>query len=225
MVILIGLLLNVEVRSQDFPDTTKIKNNALSIIPQYALIRGIRLDYERRLGNGDLWLLVAPQLYIDNTPTYSYYYYYSNSLYDNYDYMRGAGINVYLKWNAHKSERLDRISGLPSRLFYIAGGPTYQYFEFHRYEEVAVPYEEDGTTYYKFEYQKEKNPIQRFGGVFNMGLQFAMDPFFVDLYLGFGVKISKDKDGETIGLSNSQWLDPTYSGLHFDGGFKFGVYF
>ena len=40
-------------------------NNAISIVPQYTAISGIRIDYERKLKNDDKWLLFAPQLYLD----------------------------------------------------------------------------------------------------------------------------------------------------------------
>ena len=61
-------MLISEALAQDITDSVKLRNNGLSILPQFAMINGIRFDYERRLGKGDLWLLVAPQLYIDSTP-------------------------------------------------------------------------------------------------------------------------------------------------------------
>ena len=195
------------------------------MVPQYALIGGIRFDYERRLGNGDWWLLVAPQFYNDkyNTDYYYYSYYPSNNPYAYYDEMRGYGGNLYIKWNFKKSTRIDRLSGQPASLLYVALGPTLQHYMLSRYEEVTVAYEEDGTTYYRFEYQENKYTLTRYGGNINMGVQFAMRPFLVDLYWGLGYKIGFDQDGEKA--HNGVMIDPFYSGMIFDAGFKFGFYF
>ena len=220
--VLIGLLLAPTVHAQSSKDSLQQKNNAISLLPQYAMIRGIRLDYERRLASGDLWLLIAPQLYLN---TNEYYTGYPESIWTNYSSLRGIGANLYLKWNFNKSEKLDRISGLPSRLLYIAGGPSFQYYEFEGYDEVLVSYEENGMTLYKFEYQEVLSKIQRYGGNVNLGMQFAMHPFFVDIYLGFVYKISLDEKGEKIEVDYAEFLDPFYSGLYLDGGFKLGVYF
>ena len=68
-----------EVRGQETIDTVRLSNNALSVVPQYVLISGIRVDYERRLGKGDFWLVLAPQFYNDNSNANDYYYWYYRS--------------------------------------------------------------------------------------------------------------------------------------------------
>ena len=223
--ILIGFSLAPAVQAQNSKDSILQKNNAISILPQYSLIRGVRLDYERRLGNGDIWLLVAPQLYINNNGYYDAYSGYNESVWTSYNDLRGVGANMYLKWNTTKSEKLDRVSGLPARLIYIAAGPSYQYYNLVGYNDVPVPYEENGMTFYKFEYQKVESKIHRYGGNFNLGVQFAMHPFYVDVYMGFAIKISLDQNGDKIVEEYADFMDPFYSGLYFDGGFKFGIYF
>jgi hypothetical protein len=211
--------------SQEQLTNFRTNKNALSVLPQYVLINGIRLDYERRLGKGDLWLLLAPQYYNDNTGYQYYYYSYysSNDPYYRYDEMQGVGANLYVKWIVSRSERLDRISGKPARLLYLAAGPTFQYYQVTSFDEVPVAYEENGTTYYRFEIQEGKHVLNRYGGNVNMGIQFAMDPFFVDLYWGFGYKIGFDGNGERA--SSGLMIEPFYTGETFDAGFKFGVYF
>ena len=198
------------------------------MVPQYFINGGLRLDYERRIGKGEIWLIVAPQYYLDKNQNYYDYYYSSyrpQDRYRYYDKLKGVGLNLYVKWNAKKSQKLDRLSGKPARLFYLAAGPAYQHYNLSTYEEVPVPYEENGTTYYRFDYKEVKYKAIRYGGSVLCGMQFAMDPFLLDLYLGFGYRRTVDENGEKIVEGHAVMIDPFYSGMILDGGFKFGVYF
>ncbi len=197
--------------------------NAISFVPQYAFFNGIRIDYEKRIKNTDHWLVIAPQFFLDAANT-NYYNSRSNS-YDNYESMTGIGINLYYKSIVYKSNKVNWKSGLPRHSLYLSAGPNYQHFTLTNTEEVAVPYIEDGTTYYKFDVQEVKKSINRFGGIGNVGWQLAFDRFLLDLYLGVAIKYSMDENGELIKTNSPQWTDMSYSGILLDGGVRVGMFF
>lgn len=194
--------------------------NAIAIVPFYSFYNGIRIDYERRLSNGDHWIVAAPQVYTD-LDGYSG----SNSEYASYQTMGGIGINMYFKSIAYNSNKLNWKSGLPRQSLYLQVGPNYQHFSLKNTEEVAIPFIEDGTTYYMFETQEVKKKINRYGAVVDVGWQLAFDRFLIDFYLGLAVKYSFDENGELIKSSSSRWVDISYSGILMDAGLRVGMFF
>ncbi len=203
--------------------TSEVKqyNNVLTIVPQYAFVHGLRIDYERRLKTTDQWIVLAPQIFSDiNNNTY-----YFNGDYSAYQSMFGMGINVYYKVTVFKSKRINLNSNLPRQSLYFSAGPNFQYFSLRNVEEVAHPFVEDGVTYYKFELEEVKKHIYRIGGTIDVGWQVALDRFVFDFYLGMTMKYSLDNNGEIIRDSYSNWIDPAYSGILLDGGLKLGFFF
>ena len=194
--------------------------NAIAIVPQYAFVHGIRIDYEKRLKNGDHWLVFAPQIYTDIDGSNSW-----TSDYTSYESMFGLGLNMYFKSIAYKSDKVNWKSGLPRSSLYLQPGISYQHFSLKNTEEVAVPYIEDGTTYYQFETQDVTKPINRYGAVVDVGWQLAFDRFLVDFYLGLAAKYSFGEDGELIRTSSSGWAGRDFSGIMMDGGFRVGMFF
>lgn len=209
--------------AQENEAEVRVRNNVLTFVPQYAVSYGIRIDYERRVGSSDLWILFGPQYYADDQDNWGWSS--SGMVWNNYDRMRGWGINTYAKYVAHKAGRISPLTGLPSRNLYLSIGPTYQNFTFSRYQEVAVPYEEDGITYYKFEQQEVETKLHRVGFNINFGFQFTMDNLVLDLYLGVGYKAALDENGDQYTNTFAQMIDPAYSGMIADGGFKIGFVF
>jgi len=197
--------------------------NAISFVPQYAIINGIRIDYERRIKKGsNQWIVATPMFFIDNNNPY---YYYDDGDYASYETMTGIGINVYFKNIVYKSNRVNWKSGLPRHSLYLSFGPSYQHFSLTNTEEVAVPFIDNGITYFQFEQQNIKKPINRFGGVADVGWQLAFDRFLLDLYLGVAVKYSTGEDGVIIKTSYSSWTNLDYSGILLDGGLRVGMFF
>lgn len=197
--------------------------NAISFVPQYAFLKGIRVDYEKRLKNSDHWVVMAPQIYLDAANTNNYYY--DNGNYDNYESMVGLGLNLYYKSIIFKSDRVNWKSGLPRHSIYFSAGPNYQHFSLTNTEEVAVPYIDNGTTYYQFDVQEVKKSINKFGGVADVGWQLAFDRFLLDLYLGVAIKYAVDGNGSMIKTNYSQWTDMSYTGILLDGGIRVGMFF
>jgi len=202
-------------------ETPKLLQNAISIVPQYVVNNGIRIDYERRIKNSNSWVLFSPQIYTDVSGSSVWRY----KGYASYESMTGFGLNMYFKKIAFQSKRVNIGSGLPRYSLYFQAGPNFQHFSLTNTEEVAVSFVEDGTTYFRFDTQELKKPINRFGAVVNAGYQLAFGWFLMDVYLGLAVKYSYDGDGQLIRSEYAEWIDINYSGISLDGGVRFGMFF
>ncbi len=209
--------------------TVTLPKNAISFVPQYAIINGIRIDYERRIKNGNNWLVIAPTFFLDaNNYSYSNYNHYSysypsNSLY-NYETMVGVGVNLYYKSFVYESNKINAVSGLPRASIYISAGPNYQHLSLTSSEEVAVPSIHNGNTHYQLETKEITRTINRFGAIGNVGYQFAFGRFLLDAYLGVALKYSTE-NGSLIKASDADWIDLDYSGILLDGGLRVGIFF
>lgn len=207
--------------SQD-AEVKEIPKNVLAIVPQYAIFKGIRIDYERKLKSDKHWIVIAPQFYLDiNNPNY----YYSGSDYGVYTSMTGIGLNMYYKTIVYQSKKGNANSHLPRHTFYVSAGPNFQYFSLENSEEVAQPYTDNGITYYQYDIEEVKKPIYRVGAIADAGWQMAFDRFLLDIYLGVGLKYSMDGSGELITGGYADWVDPYYSGILLDGGLRVGLFF
>lgn len=224
------IIISISVSAQEnIPDSvtapTEIKN-AISFVPQYAAINGMRFDYEKRMKNQNHWIVFALQVYADFDGQSSYYYY--DGYYNNtsYETMTGHGLNIYFKKTAYQSIKINSKNGLPRSSLYLEAGPSFQHYSLKNNEEVAVPFVEDGITYYEFELQDVKRKINRFGGTVDIGWQVAFDWFLIDMYVGATMKYSYDQDGELLTSEGYQRaLDIDYSGILINGGVKFGIFF
>lgn len=201
----------------------RLRNNVITLLPQYLVSYGIRMDYERRIGHGDLWILIGPQYYAHDQEVIQFFR--STSIWRSYDELRGWGVNTFVKYVTHKSDDISEITGLPARSFYVSMGPTYQNYSYSNELEVPKPFIEDGITYYKFELEDVQTKLHRVGLNINVGMQFTRDRFVVDFYLGLGYKAALDENGEQYMNTYAQMIDPAYSGLIADAGFKIGFVF
>lgn len=221
-VILIPFFTSIDVFGQQTEKPIELPvqpQNAIALVPFYSFYNGIRIDYERRINKGDHWLVVAPQIYTDLEGNGS------DGEYSSYETMTGLGLNLYFKSIAYKSNKINWKSGLPRQSLYLQVGPNYQHFSLKNSEEVAIPFIEDGTTYYMFETQEVKKKINRFGAVVDVGWQLAFDRFLIDFYLGLAVKYSFDENGDLIKSTNAQWVSIDYSGILMDAGLRVGMFF
>lgn len=226
LLLVLIITITTPVIAQQSSEKVELPNqpdNAISFLPFYTFINGIRIDYEKRIKNTDHWLVFGPQFYLD--ASYNGYYYYSDGSYTNYESMVGFGINLYYKSIVFKSNKINWKSGLPRQAIYISAGPNFQHFSLTNTEEVAVPYIEDGTTYYQFDVQEIKKPVNRFGAIVNVGWQLAFDHFLFDLYLGVAIKYSVGEGGKIIKTDYSSWSDMSYSGILLNGGLRVGMFF
>lgn len=211
LIIIVGYSQLVLGQEESVADPFDGFKQAVSIIPQYAAISGIRIDYERKLKNGSKWVLFAPQLYLDNNG------------YQNYDKVKGIGLNVFYKKYLHFSERKNK-NGLSRTTVYFSTGPTYQYYSLSTIEQMPTEFIEDGITYLGFSEQEEKTPINKIGANADFGLQFAFSSFILDLYGGVGIRYAIDQNGDMVDFFNDSWVDYGYSGFILDGGVRLGFF-
>lgn len=185
--------------------------NTLAIVPQYAAISGIRIDYERKFKGGNHWLLVSPQVYVDNSP------------YFEYDQLTGFGMNIYYKYFLHYSNQKNS-NGMSRTTVYCAAGPTYQRYKLKGPEQVPFEFTENGVTYIGFKTVDGATVYRKYGGNVNFGLQFAFERFLLDLYAGIGIRYTIDENGNMAEIFNDGWLDIAYSGILLDGGVRLGIF-
>ncbi len=183
---------------------------ALSFLPQYVGIYGIRMDYERKLANGAHWLVFAPQYYYGQTDGLEWY-----------DELKGAGLNTYFKKFVYHYGKLN-YNKLFRTNIYVQAGPTFQYFNLKSSEQYPEEYRENGVTYIRFNTQDINTKVYKVGLNIDFGMQFMFDQFLMDFYLGIGYRHAFDNHNILETDSESYWLDPTYTGVLLDGGVRFG---
>ena len=182
---------------------------SIFIVPQYVAVSGIRIDYERKLKNGEDWLVVAPQLYSNNNG------------YDQFDSFSGLGLNAYYKMFLSHSRKLNKNETSRTNV-YFATGPVFQYFNMKSIEEIPEEFVEEGVSYIRFNSQEHSTKIYRLGADANFGMQFIINRFSLDFYGGVGVRFALDENGETMDYFNSYWVDFGYTGILLTGGIRLG---
>lgn len=193
------------------PDEFEGFKNTISIVPQYVAISGIRIDYERKLNSGNTWLVIAPQLYVDNNG------------YDNFDQLTGFGMNAYYKMYLFHSKKKNT-NGLSRTTLYFSAGPTYQHLNLVATEEVPYETVELGITYTRFASAEVTTRVNKIGGNADFGMQFAFGRFLLDFYAGIGIRYAIDENGNMMEYHNYGWLDFGYSGILLDGGIRLGFF-
>ncbi|MDW7692217.1 hypothetical protein R9C00_14250 [Flammeovirgaceae bacterium SG7u.111] len=198
---------------QSNTDPFKNQKQAVLILPQYAAVSGIRIDYERKLKDSNKWLIFSPQVYFSNT----------NDNFTGFDELRGIGLNLYYKKFLHYSVK-ENPNGLPRVSLYFSTGPTYQSFSLIDIEQVPVEYTEEDVSYIRFEEGKVKTRINRLGADANFGLQLNFSNFILNPYGGIGLRYSMDEEGNLVDFFNDEWIDFGYSGIILTGGVRLGFF-
>lgn len=58
-------LISLEANAQTELPAPIIRNNGIGYIPQYSIVGGFRMDYERRISTkSNQWIIASPQLYM-----------------------------------------------------------------------------------------------------------------------------------------------------------------
>lgn len=186
-------------------------NNAISIVPQYAAISGIRIDYERKINSGKQWLLFAPQVYLDNNG------------YNGFDQITGFGMNAgYKMFLSHSAKK--NSNGLSRTSLYFSVGPTFQHFNLIKTEELPYESVEQGITYIRFNSGEVSTGINKLGASALFGMQFTFELFILDLYTGVGIRYAMDENGKMMKNYNDYWIDFGYSGIIIDSGIRLGFF-
>jgi len=198
------------------------KRYMISQVPQYFLVNGIRVDYDRRIGNTNQWLVFGPQIYgatkqnrTDFADDLDRYDYYGNNSDYRYDRMFGFGLDFY-----HKS--FVENTNLPSGV-YVAFGPMAQYFNIDLKKTEFIK----GTDGYYDESVKNVNEsILKLGANFIFGLQDEIvENLIGDIYLGVGYRNSIYLNGNYEDSKFTNFLGYGYTGVTLVAGFRVGLMF
>lgn len=188
-------------------ETKAAKTFGIGVVPQYAFSGGSRIDLDFRLKKPGHWLVVAPQFYMNS----------NSSLNWDFEELIGAGIEL-----QHKIFLHDR--PIPKGA-YLAYGPVFQYFSIKDQGLEAYSFDEGGVEYIGLNEELVQTNIYKFGGNLIFGLQTVVSEYFyLDLYIGTGVRLSfDDRTSGLHGYYNDWWGDFGYSGTLLVGGIRFGI--
>lgn len=209
LIVLLIFLPSLLFAQGNSKDISEQKSFGLGFVPQYAISNGFRIDLDFRLNDKNHWLIVAPQMYISSKPNFTW----------NYNSMTGAGLEM-----QHKIFLQQEFKDINP---YFSYGPVFNYFSVKKDGLSASEFTENGGQYIGLEENEITTRIYKIGGNLIFGLQFLiMDNFYLDTYIGTGIRFSFDD--QTTGLHenyNDWWGDMGYSGTLMVGGFRFGVMF
>jgi hypothetical protein len=186
---------------------TKVKTFNVGVVPQYAFSHGMRIDLDFRLHKPGQWMVVSPQFYlIAQNP-------------DNSNYKELVGVGIELQ---HRLFFKDR--PIPKGA-YLGYGPVFQYFSVKDQGLAAYSFDENQVEYIGLSEGSIQTNIYKFGGNLILGIQTVVnDYFYVDAFLGTGIRISLDNRTSGLhGYYNDWWGDIGYSGTLIVAGIRFGV--
>lgn len=207
--LLLFFLLPFSVFSQNENSEPSETKFSVGVVPQYAIISGLRADFDFKLNSKNHWLVVAPQLYLSNSDNFN----------NEYNSMFGIGVEIQHKIFMKKE--------LNKKGIYFAYGPTFNYYSVKDDGLTTKAFVEDGGSYIGLEDGEITTNIVKFGGNFIVGAQFVIADFmYIDPYVGMGMRFSYDN--QTSGLHdyyNDWWADMGYSGTLMVGGVRIGIIF
>lgn len=201
------LILPFSIFSQTKETEAEPSSFSFGIVPQYAILNGIRVDLDIKLNNKNHWLVIAPQFYISNNANFDW----------DFNSMTGAGIEL-----QHKIF----MKNMPNkRGVYFAYGPVFNFFSVKDDGLTAREFVENGGNYIGLIDEEMTTKIYKTGGNFLVGYQFVIADFlYIDPYVGVGIRFSFDD--KTTGLHNyynEWWGDLGYSGTLMVGGVRIGI--
>jgi hypothetical protein len=208
--VVVILLLPMLVSAQNNPDVLEEeKTFALGVVPQFAIANGFRIDLDFRLNEKNHWLVVAPLMYISSKPNLDW----------DYNSMAGGGVEI-----QHKIFMKKEFTDINP---YFSYGTLFSFYSVKDDGLAPQEFSENGGNYIGLVEDEITTNIFKIGGNLIFGLHFLiMDNFYLDSYIGTGIRFSFDD--KTSGLHdyyNEWWGDMGYSGTLMVGGFRFGVMF
>ena len=192
------------------------KNIAISIVPQYTLANGFRMDFEFRLADKH-WLMFAPIYYMGSKREGFGPFSNSDKIYDVEGYGADLYDKIFLKKNSSPFGP------------YLAVGVKYHHFSIDYKDYTWQEYDEGGLKYYDYVYTTVNETIDRYGANLVFGYQKDMfkGNMLADFFVGYGLKISDVKlsDDTKDEIFTSRFWDYGYAGPHLLLGVRLGVLF
>jgi len=173
-----------EIESHVQPPVVK---HMISLVPQYLLINGLRVDYDLRLDQNH-WIQFAPTFYLRNNEL-------SHADFESdFRHLIGGGLHVYHRFYPGK--------GLFDQKVYISWGGVYQNYN--------ITYDESFENTVMERYTR----IRKFGGDVIIGINTRLfDPLRIDFYTGMGLRHSQfDSDAK-----KPEKFDDVYFGYGYSG--------
>ena len=199
-------LLTLNIKAQD--DGSKKYNSSVSLVPQYTIVSGLRLDIDKAISKDHLqWLSFSPQIYVSWQSNFA-----------DYEDMWGMGLDV--KHRIYLNKTLTKPEG-----FYFQYGPGFQFFSINDNREYSESYMEDNNEYWRVVSGDINTKVYKVGGNLHLGYQSMIgDKVIVDFYLGSGIRLSFDNHNDGLHpWYNNWWGSPGYSGTLLDAGMRIGI--
>jgi len=201
-----------------FSQEQKNEKVILFFVPQYLITNGIRLDIDIRKPDSNKWWIISPYYYSDGSSSSSLnpsdqYEYNPHSYEKMLGYGLGISRKIFITKNSYKG-------------LYASLGINYKYFAIKgdnfNYVEITG---DDGLVYYEMQDINYTVNINSYNGYAIIGQQFnPFSKFYIDLFLGFGIKYSTHSSPENVVIKyNRGNIDYGYSGTQLIGGVRLGV--
>jgi hypothetical protein len=206
ILILTAFILTVNAFAQN--NEAKTYNTTISLVPQYTIVNGFRLDIDKPVSKDHLqWISFSPQVYVS----------WQSNL-TNYDQMWGLGMDI--KHRIYLNKEVIKPKGL-----YFQYGPGFQFFSIDDVREYSESFLEDGIEYWRVASGSLNTKVYKVGGNIHLGYQSMIgDKVLVDFYLGSGIRLSFDNRNDGLHpWFNSWWGSPGYSGTLLDAGLRIGI--
>lgn len=179
----------------------------IGFVPQYAIVSGMRLDFDFKVARNQ-YLTLAPQLYYNKNYTMWYP--------DETD-MKGVGANLNYRYLFTRKESPDGP--------YLGFGLVYKYFDVSYFGDVWYDYIENGNVVQRQEFDEINREFNQGGYDLLIGYEGTYERFFFDVYVGWGFRLSDFDDSDT---EDDFWgetiFDPGYSGFLPTIGFRAGLF-
>lgn len=195
----ISLALLISLQTAMAQDEEKTFGEVLSFHPFHLVNNGIRIDYDRRIGNNH-WIQIGPQFYAAERT--------EDNDFREYNELLGFGISIY-----HRIYVGDK---KPSLGTYFSYGATINHFQLTYAEPTSSAINVISET-----------QINKFGGDIIIGYQTkAFERLIVDVYAGLGARYAdRNYTGATQKKFNKFMYDYGFTGNVLMGGIRIGFSF
>ena len=223
LILLLGAVVNVYGQAQP-RDTLRYRVASVAIAPQYLIMQAIRVDLEKPLvwGKHIHRLTFSPYLYAGNNAPQYRYEGVSSAVVPPDDYgktkVSGFGLEVLDKYVLRLSNQ--RLSN-----FYLAFGTGYHRIRLDYLAYVPVPFTEEGTPLFRFDFADQREQIHRWDVIGLIGLKgyLPRNVVFFDFFAGPVLRNSWID--ASVGLPNehNEIVDHGYDGITYRVGMTLGV--
>jgi hypothetical protein len=187
--------------------------SAVSVQPLYLFNRGLRIDYEKQLGNPYHWVQVSAKGYYMTDDGYAGL---TTLIFDNDRIEDLSGVGTELNY---------KYFFLKKRIPYIAAGLSYHYFHTHQYGYDFIDFRQDDLTMYYPVYSLQAQDFNKVGFNTCFGVQTSpYKRFFVDGYIGIGYCRSFFDENRYYPDSDNM-NGPSYTGFTLTTGIRLGIRF